>query len=482
GRLRDQATRMGANATVAALEGRRPGVPPEAHGSATSNRPSVESPGKAGPDSGPETSPPTLRDPDTAASQAGEPIQFPLLASQAGETSDPEAATGLQSACRWRANTAGEDRLFPLVGAAQPVTPGGMLLAGRSLCCLDTTTGATRWRLPLAERLDWAGGNDSTVVVTSHLGLSGLNAATGELLWHRPHRASNPGAAWHRWRVEGSWLLSLEPSRLEVLDLATGETRWAYASESGALGQFWASREGRVVVQQNAPPKTLFFQVDDGYLQSVNATSGHLWLADPEDFEPGQTWHVGRGSEGFHLLELSNATMTAVGVGPRWNELRAGFQAGDLPVSSEAYLALRDERWLSMRDPFSGRSLWRTALDLQPGDPAPQLAVQGGRVYVLAGSVLSAWRATRDGGRIWSHPVLHELANAAPAFACGPEGVLIWNRHGAGELRVEYRDLRTGELRQEWRLPGRPVAEPVQWVANGAVLLTDTHVALYQLR
>ncbi|MFM8286038.1 MAG: PQQ-binding-like beta-propeller repeat protein, partial [Planctomycetaceae bacterium] len=76
GRLHAQATRMGANATVAALEGRRPGLPPEANGSATSNRPSVESTGKAGPDSGPETSPPTLRDPDTAASQAGEPIQF----------------------------------------------------------------------------------------------------------------------------------------------------------------------------------------------------------------------------------------------------------------------------------------------------------------------------------------------------------------------------------------------------------------------
>jgi hypothetical protein len=174
--------------------------------------------------------------------------------------------------------------------------------------------------------------------------------------------------------------------------------------------------------------------------------------------------------------------MSAVGIGPRWNELQPGFQAGDFPVSSDAYLALRDERWLSLRDPFSGRSLWRTVLDLEPGDQAPQLAVQGGRVYVLSGSLLSAWHATREGGRIWSEPVLLELADAAPVFACGPEGALVWNRRGAGELRVEYRELRTGELRQEWRLPGRPVGEAVQWIPGGAVLLTDTHVALYQVR
>jgi outer membrane protein assembly factor BamB len=496
----EQATRMRAGATVAPLKHQRPaGVSPATDRSAISDNASVARANPASQPRSPGQTNPARVEGGTASVLPQDRIQFPLQSFPADNTPSTDntatdntatpttntatnTAPSLQAACRWRATTSGEDRLFPLTGANRQVAPSGLLLAGRSLCCLDSATGTTRWRVPLAERLVWAGGNDSTVVLTSRLGTSGLNAATGELLWHRPHPAPTADSSWQRWRIEGSWLLSLEPSRLEVLDLATGESRWTFTSESGALGRFWASREGRVVVQQTAPPRTLFFQVDDGYLQSVNASAGHLWLADPDDFEPGKTWHLGRGSEGFHLLELDRATMSAVGIGPRWNELQLGFQAGDFPVSSDAYLALRDERWLSLRDPFSGRSLWRTVLDLEPGDQAPQLAVQGGRVYVLSGSLLSAWHATREGGRIWSEPVLLELADAAPVFACGPEGALVWNRRGAGELRVEYRELRTGELRQEWRLPGRPVGEAVQWIPGGAVLLTDTHVALYQVR
>ena len=81
-----------------------------------------------------------------------------------------------------------------------------------------------RWRQPVGELVEWAGGDRDSIVVASGERLVGLDARTGAALWEVAR--DGEGTAFARHEVVGDVVLTLASRALTARETRTGRAVW----------------------------------------------------------------------------------------------------------------------------------------------------------------------------------------------------------------------------------------------------------------
>ncbi|MES9851620.1 MAG: PQQ-binding-like beta-propeller repeat protein [Candidatus Thiodiazotropha sp. L084R] len=294
-----------------------------------------------------------------------------------------------------------------------------------TLClCLAASVGANAAASP------GASSNKLEPLIVSDTGLFAFNADTLTLRWQQlfDQQTLNPIIDGERVYVTGS-------RGLYAIDVGSGDVIWHYSSARGGFPPVLHNQQ-------------IYFANRDGVLQVFNASDGALlwerrfpgWIYPPAFY--GDLLFTG-GSEGFLWgVDLRNGAI-------RWT-YSVGQELVYSPVAlvNGQIVATTFNREVFSIDPH-GELIWKHTYEAILSDPlaSGELLIFTGldhRLYALD---------AEDGGKRWQRQLPERQATR------------LSQRHGSILVSMETGriweiDALSGELQQEYQLPGEPVASP----------------------
>jgi hypothetical protein len=199
--------------------------------------------------------------------------------SQKGPATDEVAAPPIVRDWERRIRT-GKSVLF-VEGAADDRDGPCVLINGSDVVCCNWADGSERWRIPVAEPVQWAGHSGGLIVLGTSASISGIDARKGAIVWHRRFPAvqaqsrANETVSFQR---SGS-MIHCRSKALGFVPLAgvNGTLQWVSQSPD-AVTQFVhsSSEHSRSALAGNA--STPIRLVEDGILARIDHLSGkRVW-------------------------------------------------------------------------------------------------------------------------------------------------------------------------------------------------------------
>lgn len=290
--------------------------------------------------------------------------------------------------------TDGEVAVLPQ-GVGTSASRDCWLVDGPVLSCVERSDSATRWSLPAAAPLDWAGDAGGNFILCSRHGIRAVAPGTGELVWER---SCEPRAK-HSYDSDGERLYSLDdPDRFTAVNGADGTVAWKYEPAAGRLQGRWFCDDRHVVLQQMQPDRTLV----------LDAGTGRLAVDLPGFSEPWARRPVRIDSDRIALISARREIRSMSFNDPEsiWSYAGPLSYANADPVVAVCRgvpHVVVDGDTLVQLDARSGEQRWRRSFSRSPVPDADELVSHDEtHVYAAGDGILRSF-ALKDGQPAWEH-------------------------------------------------------------------------------
>ncbi|RPI82833.1 MAG: hypothetical protein EHM42_09045, partial [Planctomycetaceae bacterium] len=415
---------------------------------------------------------------------------------------------------RWLVQRVSGDRLFVPETSGRENAPDWVLACGRQAMCCRRSDGHRLWSVPLAEAVEWAGGNREIVVIATESTVCAFDVEGGALRWWRPtlsersspqisirESANEAALAAARYEFSGDTLLVLDGTRAVVaFDVANGEPRWRYRTgvdptettecelirtpgepfrrPGGVLRPFWCVREDMLAVQTERPSQTLFFDVEDGFLRETATPQSHDWIADPVTAGVGPVWAVGVCDAGLHQLDAQQGRVTLLQSESPYQGVRRAFFPGDHPVGSgEQFLAFRDGISLELRSTLTGQAQWRRGFRVS-GATSASIAIGSTHLFTWSQEIARSYSLS-DGRLAWEQPLA--AGTGQRRLALVEDRLLAWPTKSGRATAITCLGTATGQLQERWVLPGTPSRIEVALRGSEVIVLANDTLSMFQI-
>ena len=308
---------------------------------------------------------------------------------------------------------------LPGTPAAAPVYEGGRIFVAvrdGSISAVNLADGSVVWQVALQVAGQPAAGG-GLLYVASRDELHGFDTTTGESRWSIPLEA--PLSAPLVWNVGGWLIAALETQTLLALRPENGETIWRQTMSGG------------ISVGPSLAADRMYVSLDSGGVVALALMTGNtVWEkrleGTPNQILPLDDLFVGATDNNFYRLSLLDGSI-------RW-VWRTGGDVVGLPAVDEkrVYFSSRDNMLWAL-DRKSGVQQWRRPLSARPtGGPS-----HAGDLLVLGGTsnYLSFFNPV-TGVPYARIPASSELAFPPLSLATATDGPVLITVTGDGQLRA----------------------------------------------